>query len=184
MVHRHNVRYGRAEAAGRGGVLLWPWPGSRDVPRWHVAWVGWWYAPTGVRPGATNSGHERVHALIARGAERHPDLCTWTDASGLSDPDRWALYAEFPVNAAVGWNVAARGVYGSRAHPDRSGGVGVSLLALRFAECDLALVATHYEWQIDPTTGRARRPYRFRTALELLRLVSPDQQLRLFGEMA
>ena len=145
----------------------------RPIGDWHVAAMQLWYTPGREGPEPANAGFDRAMTLLRRAAATWPKEVHLVDVSGFSEFERWQVYVQY-ARRCGGWGYALADVFGSRTRAGSYAGLSVPLLGVLFHEGDTPCAAPH----------RDLRPPAMRSILDVLRLLGPLEQLRLFGELA
>jgi hypothetical protein len=145
----------------------------RPIGAWHVVAVDLWYAPGRALAAPANAGLPRALALLARAATAHPEAVRLVDTTGFAEFERWQVYARHAGQCGA-WGYALAEVFGSRSRAGSHAGLGVPLLSVRFREAAAPCVAPHRDM--------SEPGHRLRSALDLLGMLAPWEQARLFGE--
>jgi hypothetical protein len=151
--------------------------GSRQVLR-----IGLWYVEDDLVPGfeAWNAGFEQARDLMTLASDRHPETVNVYDAV-TQDQGRELYEQSVKPSASPGqsswWGYRISGVFGSKQYPGCWTGREVPLLLVHFDGVTLPYAA--------PNEGkRARggsRERSVRTILNVLQMLGPAEQQRLFG---
>lgn len=151
--------------------------GSRQVVR-----IGLWWSRGQLAPGfeAYNAGFEEARDLLTAAAGHHPATVTVYDA--VTEDEGLDLYEQsVKPSASPGqsswWDYRISGVFGSRQHPGCWTGRAVPLLLMHFDGAPAPYAVPHEERR-EHDGSRERQ---VRTILDVLRMLNPAEQERLFG---
>lgn len=147
----------------------------KHIGEWHVVALDLWYAPGQAREVATNQGLSRAGVLLERAGQAHPEVVRLVDVSGFAEFERWQIYSRYAQRCGF-WGYALAEVFGSRSRAGSYAGTIVPLLAIHFREAPVPCAAPHLD-------GR-KSGGELHTILDVLRMLHPDEQHRLFGELA
>ncbi len=127
-----------------------------------------------------NASFEEARSLLEGASGRRHGFVALHDVSDWSEDQRRDLYEERIKHTASPlhptgrrWNYKLRTVLGTNSRRGCYTGAVVPVLIVKFADPPVPLVAPHAKWK---NGGQ-------RTMLEVLRLLAPDQQRRLFGRL-
>ncbi|HVB09370.1 MAG TPA: hypothetical protein VNM16_03265 [Bacillota bacterium] len=145
----------------------------RSIGEWRVLAMDLWYSPGRAADTPVNRGLDRATDLLRRAAAVHLGAVRLIDASAFAEFERWQIYARHARHCTY-WGYAVADAFGSRVRAGSYAGLSVPLLSIHYREAGPACVAPHH------ATGT--RPRALRTILDLLSLLDPAEQKRLFGE--
>ncbi len=145
----------------------------RSIGGWYVVAMDLWYAPGQALAAPANAGLQRALALLARAAAAHPEAVRLVDTSRFAAFERWQVYARHASQCGA-WGYAVAEVFCSRSRAGSDAGWGVPLLSVRFRETAAPCVAPHRD--LSEPGGRLR------SIFDLLTMLAPREQARLFGE--
>lgn len=128
-----------------------------------------------------NAGFEEARSLLGDASGSHPESVALHDASNWSEDQRRTFYKDRLKDTAsllhpsgMRWDYRLRTVLGTNSRRGCYTGGDVSVLVVEFVSPPVPLAAPHAKWKYE---GQ-------RTMLDVLRLLAPDQQHRLFGRLA
>jgi hypothetical protein len=144
----------------------------KDIGGWHVVALDLWYAPGQAREVPANAGFSKALALLERAAKDHPEAVRLMDVSRFAEFERWQIYARHAHKCGF-WGYAMAEVFGSRSRAGSHAGTQVPLLSIHFREANAPCAAPHLD--------AGGNPGAMHSILDVLRMLDPAEQRRLFG---
>ena len=153
-----------------------------DIGSRHVARIGLWWSWGQVGPGfeAYNAGFEEARDLLTEAVGRHPKTVKVYDVV-TKDEGRDLYEHSVKLSASPGearwWDYRITGVFGSKQYPGCWTGRTVPLLLVHFDGVLTPYPAPHEERRERDGSGERQ----VRTILDVLLMLGPAEQERLFG---